>query len=96
MVKRLGGVRRKSRSKLRKNISYKGKLSLRKYFQKFQLNDKVALLMEPQVHKGTYNLRFHGTIGVITGQRGTCYTVNIMDGNKQKSLIVHPIHLRRV
>lgn len=96
MVKRLGGMRRKSRYKLRKDIREKGKLSLRKYLQKFKLNDKVALIMEPRVHKGTFHLRFYGRTGIVTGQNGSCYTVKIMDGGKEKSLIVHPVHLRRV
>lgn len=96
MVKRLGGYRRKSRYKMRKPVHERGKLSLRRYFQGFALNDKVALDIEPRVHSGVYNLRFHGRIGVVTGQKGLCYTVKIIDGNKQKSLLVHPVHLRRV
>ena len=96
MVKRLGGARRKSRYKLKKETKDRGKFSLRRYFQKLNVNDKVALVMEPNIHKGTYNLRFHGQIGVVTGQRGSCYNVRIMNGNKEKTLIVHPVHLRRV
>ena len=96
MVKRLGGYRRKSRYKMRKPVHERGKLSLRRYFQSFKLNDKVGLDIEPRVHAGVYNLRFHGIIGTITGQKGSCYAVKIRDGNKEKSLIVHPVHLRRV
>ncbi len=96
MVKRLGGARRKSRYKLRKNVSDKGKTSLRGYFQKLNVNDKVALVMEPGVQSMAYNLRFHGKIGRVTGQKGSCYNIKIMDGKKEKDLIVHPIHLRRV
>jgi len=95
MVKRLGGARRKSRYKLRKNVSDKGKINLRRYFQKFNINDKVALIMEPGFHKGNYNLRFYGKIGIVTGQKGSCYNIKIMDGNKEKDLIVHPVHLRK-
>ena len=96
MVKRLGGFRRKSRSKLRKNIRLRGKLSLRQYFQKFKGEEKVSLSMEPSIQSGVYNLRFHGKIGVVTGQKGSCYTIDVRDGNKMKNILVHPVHLRRV
>ncbi len=96
MVKRLGGMRRKSRYKLKKETKDRGKLSLRRYFQKFNLNDKVALVMEPRVHKGIFNLRFYGRVGIITGQQGSCYSIKIMDGNKEKTLVVHPVHLRGI
>lgn len=96
MVQRVGGFRRKTRYKLSKDIRSKGKISLTNYFQKFNENDKVKLLANPSVQKGMYFPRFHGKFGLIKEKRGSSYIVQIKDGNKQKSLIVHPIHLKKV
>jgi len=96
MASRTGGFRRKTRSKLKKNIRRKGKISLSKYFQTFKEDDGVRLIAEPAVQKGMYFPRFHNKAGIIKGKKGRCYEVIIKDGRKQKLLIVHPIHLRRI
>ena len=93
MTKRTGGSRRKTRSKFRKLESEKGKISIRKYMQSFQAGDKVRLQAEPAIQKGIYFRRFHSKTGEIMNQRGACYEVLIKEGNKQKTIIVHPIHL---
>lgn len=96
MAKRIGGSRRKSRGKLRKNIRERGKLSLTKYFQEFKIGDRVSLKANPGIQKGMYYPRFHGRAGVITKKQGECYYVTISDLGKEKQLIVHPIHLKRI
>lgn len=96
MVQRKGGVRRKSRSKLRKNYKTAGKVSLTKFMQKFEVGDKVYLGAESAYQKGMYDLKFHGRTGVVTGKKGRCYTVNINYLGAKKTTIVHPIHLRKV
>ena len=96
MVKRIGGFRRKTRHKLQKKARQKGKLSLRKYFQKFEIGQKVLLKADSIVQKGMYHPRFHGKIGIIKGKEGRCYEVKIKDYSKEKTLIVHPVHLESV
>jgi large subunit ribosomal protein L21e len=96
MVQRTGGFRRKTRSKLRKNVREKGKISIKKFLQSFNEGDKVGFKAEPAVQRGMYHPRFHGKTGTITGKKGGCYEVEIRDGSKQKTLVVHPIHLRRL
>ncbi len=96
MVQRTGGLRRKTRSKLKKNVRMKGKISIRNYLQGFKVNDKVALVMEPSLHMGIYHPRFQGDVGVILGMQGDCYKVRIIDGKMEKLFIVHPVHLRKV
>jgi len=93
-MKRIGGLRRKTRGKLSKAKKDKGKISLRAYFQTFKLGDKVHLVVEPAIHKGMYHPRFMGKTGVVTGQTGRCYEVKINDLNKEKTVIVHPVHLK--
>lgn len=96
MVKRIGTFRSKSRHKMRKNVRQKGKLSVNKYFQKFEDGEKVVLKAEPAVQRGLYFLRFHGKVGVVSGKQGACYKVAITDFKKDKTLLVHPVHLKRV
>ena len=96
MVQRIGSSRRKTRSKLKKIIRRKGKISLSRYFQSFNENDKVRLIAESAVQGGLYFPRFHNKVGIIKGKKGRCYEVMIKDGNKKKLLIIHPVHLKKV
>lgn len=96
MVRRIGGSRRKTRYKFTKEERRRGKISISRYFQKFKLGDKVALSVEPAVQNGMYNPNYIGKIGTIAGKRGRCYEVLMKDANKEKTLISHPVHLRRV
>lgn len=95
MVDRVGGSRRKTRYKLKKNVSEKGKISIRKYMQKFQEGDHVILTAEPAVQGGMYHPRFHGKKGIVFKTTGTCYEVKIKDFTKEKIVVVHPVHLTR-
>jgi large subunit ribosomal protein L21e len=96
MAQRIGGQRRKTRHKLQKKSRDKGKISIANYFQEFIKGDRVLLSAEPAIHGGMYNPRFHSKVGTIASKRGKCYTVMIKDGGKEKTLIVHPIHLRKM
>ena len=95
MVTRKGGVRRKTRYKLRKEKRQRGKISITRYFQSFKEGDRVLLDVEPAVQKGMYHPRFMGKSGIIRNKRGKCYEVTINDLGKEKKLIVHPVHLKR-
>lgn len=96
MSKRKGGMRRKTRYQFRKHIDDRGKISLTKFMQKFNIGDYVHLTVEPAYQKGMYFPMFMGKTGTVKAQRGRCYEVQISDGNKQKILIVHPIHLKKL
>ncbi len=94
-MKKTGGLRRKTRSLFKKSRKEKGKISLRRYLQNFEEGDKVKLSIEPSIHKGMYHPMFYGKSGVIKSKKGKCYEILITDGGKQKTLIVHPVHLKR-
>lgn len=96
MTKRIGSSKRKTRQIMRKHNSRKGKISFTSYFQKLNIGDTVVLKAEPAVQKGMYFLRFHGKTGVVTGVKGKCYEVRIRDMDKEKTLIVHPVHLKKI
>ncbi len=96
MVTRIGTKQRKTRHKFRRNYRTKGKIPLSKYFQTFAKGDKVNLKINSNVAHGQFFPRFHGLTGTITGNmKGSCYEVIIKDGNKQKTLFIHPIHLHK-
>ena len=95
MVKRIGGIRRKTRYKFTKERRRKGKISVTRYFQSFKVGERVCLHVEPAVQKGMYHPRFMGKSGIVSGKRGRCYEVMIMDIHKEKKLVVHPVHLKR-
>ncbi|MCA9495995.1 MAG: 50S ribosomal protein L21e [Nanoarchaeota archaeon] len=94
-MKRVGGNRRKSRYKMKKSVSEKGKLHISRFMQKFEEGDKVLLKAYPSYQKGLFCLRFHGKVGEIKSKQGECYNVSIMDGNKAKVCVVHPVHMLR-
>ena len=96
MARRKGGSRRKTRSKFRRNVNDRGKVSIRKYLQSFKMGDRVCLDINPSVHVGMYFPRFHGNKGVVKGMRGECYVVEIVDKHNPKKIIVHPIHLTKI
>lgn len=79
-----------------KTRAQKGKVSQRHFLQEFKLQDKVYLTMEPAYQKGNYCLRFYGASGVVTGKKGACYEVRIKNRNAERTVIVHPVHLRKV
>lgn len=96
MVKRIGGLRRKSRGKFSLSTREKGKISLTKFFQEVKPGDKVMLKANPAYQKGMYMARFHGRTGVVKKRRGACYEIVIRDMDKKKSLVVHPLHFVKV
>lgn len=96
MVKRIGGIGRKTRGKLRKHPDNKGKISITRYFQTFEKDVKVQLVLEPAANVGKYHPRFYGRVGKIIGKTGNCYKVEIKDINKSKIIIAHPIHLKKI
>lgn len=96
MVTRQGGNRRGTRQTMRKRQGSHGKFSLRRYLQILNEGDKVSLAAESSIHKGLYFKRFHGKIANVIGKQGFCYKVQLKDGKKAKTLIVHPVHLIKI
>lgn len=95
MPERKGGNRRKTRQKFSKGLREKGKISLTKYFQEFKEGEKVTLLIESAYQKGMYHRKFYSKTGIVNGKQGKCYLVNIVDGKKEKTVIVHPVHIQK-
>ncbi len=79
----------------RKPVRTRGKLQLSRYFQELKKGDFVAISREPAV-QSSFPVRFQGITGVIDERKGKSYIVKIKDGNKEKELIIEPIHLKKI
>ncbi len=80
----------------RKKIRQKGKVSLSKYFQKFDDGDSVALVMDLSVQNPGFPKRMQGRTGKVIEKRGSAYVVQVKDLNMPKKYIVRPVHLRKI
>ncbi len=79
----------------RKPVRTRGKLQLRKYFQKLNKGDFAAIFREPAV-QSNFPERFQGITGIIEGRKGKAYILKIKDGNKDKWILIEPIHLKKI
>jgi large subunit ribosomal protein L21e len=79
----------------RKPIRERGKLQLSRYFQELKKGDFVAISREKTVAVN-FKKRLQGITGVVEGRRGKAYIVKFKDGNKEKRLLVEPIHLKKI
>ncbi len=93
---RIGGTRRKTSSVFTKPAKRKGKISAKRYLTEFSEGDRVSLGVEPAVHEGLYDPRFIGMTGIVSSRKGSCYEVKVRDMGKEKRVIVHPVHLKKV
>ncbi len=95
MVTRIGGFRRRTRHKLQKSVRKKGKISMTRYFAEYKPGERVVFAAEPAVQNGMYFPRYHGKSGIVQGKQGKCFKVLFRDGGVEKTIIVHPVHVRR-
>ena len=79
----------------RKNIRLRGKVSLSKYFQKFEENDSVAVKREISIN-ASFPKRLQGRTGVVKGKKGKAYIIKLKDQAKEKEFLIQPIHLKKI
>ena len=79
----------------RKPVRTKGKVKLSQYFQKFEKGDRVAVKRELAVQP-KFPKQIQGRSGIVEGNRGSSYIVKINDLKKEKTYIIHPVHLRKL
>jgi len=95
-MKRSKGIRNNTRKLLKKSRTEKRKNIISRYLAKFNIGEKVVIKPEPSIQKTIPHRRFIGKIGKVIGERGKSYLVKIKDHNAYKTLIIKPVHLRRV
>ncbi len=76
-----------------KKIRDKGKLKLSSYFKVIEDGTRVAVVDERGVRMN-FPQRLRGMSGAITGSRGRFKEVEIKDGGKVKTFVIHPVHLK--
>jgi len=76
-----------------KKIRDKGKLKLSSYFKNIDDGERVAVVDERGVRMN-FPQRLRGMSGKVMKSRGKFKEVEIKDGNKLKTFVIHPVHLR--
>ncbi|MDD5012101.1 MAG: 50S ribosomal protein L21e [Candidatus Nanoarchaeia archaeon] len=79
----------------KKSVRTRGKLQLSRYFQELKEGDFVAISREQAV-QSSFPERFQGLTGIVEGKRGKSYIVKIRDHNEYKSILIEPIHLKKI
>lgn len=79
----------------RKNIKERGKVRLSEYFKSLKKGDRVAVKREQSVD-ASFPKRIQGRTGIIEGKRGSNYVVKLNELKKEKTFIVHPVHLIKI
>lgn len=91
MVKRSKGTL----STYTRKVKSKGKVGMTGIFQEFNTNDKVVIDLKAG-YSGMPHPRYRGKHAVVLNKQGNAYIIEIKDGNKKKTLISYPVHLKRV
>jgi large subunit ribosomal protein L21e len=94
MVKRSVGPRSKTRHKLSKKPRQRGMPPPSHSLREFAPGTKVDVVINPSIHAGMPHSRFHGLTGSVVEKQGASYVVALPVGNKTKTLVARPEHLR--
>lgn len=89
------GFRRRTRKVLSKSPRKRGLSPITYEFQDFEVGEKVNIVLDPSIHRGMPHPRFHGKTGTVVGNQGKAFVVKVRDGNKLKTVVSRPEHLRR-
>ncbi len=77
-----------------KPVREKGKIKLSSYFKKLDTGNFVSVIEDKGV-RADFPKRAQGRSGKVVGSRGSFKIVEINDGGKTTTLVVHPAHLRK-
>lgn len=92
MTRKTKGPRSRTRKKLKKGVSEK--TTANQFLENFEQGEKVLVKIEPSSHRGMPNPKFKGKTGVVVGERGKAYIVEVGDGDSKKKIITFPEHLK--
>ncbi|HUT27268.1 MAG TPA: 50S ribosomal protein L21e [Methanomassiliicoccales archaeon] len=96
MVKASHGLRHKGRNILRRNPRHRGLSAITHEFVQFEVGEQANIFLDPSIHFGAPHLRFHGKTGRVLAAQGRAYVLSVRDGNKYKTVISRPEHMRKV
>jgi large subunit ribosomal protein L21e len=89
------GPRRRTRNVLSKSPRKRGLSPITYEFQEFEVGERVNIVLDPSIHRGMPHPRFHGKTGTVVGNQGKAFVVKVRDGNKLKTVVSRPEHLRK-
>jgi len=92
MVVKSHGPRRRTREKFRR----RGKVPVNKFVKQFNVGERIVIDIDSSSQSGMPFKRFQGLSGKIIEKRGRSYLVEIKDGNKPKTIIANPEHLKAI
>jgi large subunit ribosomal protein L21e len=95
MPKRSHGYQSGCRKTLTRTPRNKGKVSVVKQLKSYEIGDNVLVKLEPMIKKNLIHKRFLNKTGVIIEKRGNAYRVRVKDLNKEKDVLVLPVHLMK-
>jgi len=84
-----------TRDKLKNEPRDSGTSPPQRSVAEYEAGEQVHLKIDPSVPDGRFHPRFDGHTGTVTGEQGSAYKVEIVDGGKEKTVIVKPAHLTR-
>ena len=79
----------------RKSIRQRGNVPFKRYFQKLEEGEAVAVINEKAV-ASNFPERLHGRTGKVKSKQGKSYFVEINDNKKPKLFLIQPVHLKRI
>ena len=75
----------------------KGLVAITNRLTEFKPGEVARVRANPKTRKGApNNLRFNGKPCCIVAKQGRAYRVTIMDGNKQKTLVLSNEHMEKI
>lgn len=96
MAVRSKGFRSKTRHKLSKHPRDRGMPPVTHTMRDYPPGSKVAITLNASVHRGMPHPRFQGLTGAVVDRRGDAFVIELYAGNKKKTVIARPEHLRLI
>ena len=59
------------------------------------MGEKANIILDPSIHHGMPSIRFQGKTGTVMGKQGRACVLAVKDGNKIKTVLATPEHLRK-
>ncbi len=94
MVHRSKGFKKGTRRTFKKD--FRTKIKVTPFVEEFKEGEKVIIDQNPSSQSSMPHFRFKGNVGVVAEKRGHAYVVKVNQGNKLKTIITKPEHLRHV
>jgi large subunit ribosomal protein L21e len=86
------GFRTGTRRKFKK--PHRAKFTVERYLKEFLPDQRVVIDVDPSSTKNIPHYRYKGKVGIVKEKRGQAYEISIMLGNKEKTLMLRPEHLK--